>query len=506
MDFGGLTRGMYNTSTVALATLTTKEKLIDLSVSPFAQEDFGVVPAIEFDLLYPGYIQVTVKSNQGVLLDSLTGNEVPEFENNWEFFEPGKYFFSWGMFDRIGKHNEVNSWVGIFEGGSLDVPGANYDLLAPPGQTSALTRTGAFWDEYSIGQGFYAHNLFKKVYSSYNFNVRYRDLTRVNFPTEDVVKNIRPIYLSLHKQGDGVVLTDRPFESISLLPQSSFHDPTAGQLSTLWWNNTQKIDLKERSFSFRTYGKFYTGQENNGLGLKVNLKEGIRFAPSGDKSRVCKLEVTRYIFTFAQTYLSRWEVTNINTGQGRYTSPKSDTFLIDSLEDNIISNDAFNYVIDGEDGLDLFIKPPPVGFYTPGIVNHLNNVLGEGIRFGEQTFIDKIYSLSVCHLHLFRFRATDMSGVRSDFKLSLLWLPAEVHNTKSDFDNDVAKTSPYGGDPYEAALFHSRGYAGEILYYDLPFHERDEFLPHAKNIKENTKLQVNSQSLMGVTVFGKYDG
>ena len=498
-DVGKLTRGLYATSTLAIATLNNTEGplLMDFCTSPYSQETLGVTPAIEFDLLFPGHVQVSVRSNEGNLLDSLTGAEAPQFENNWEFLQPGKYFFAWGMFDRLGRHNEVNSWISRYSGGPIDIPGAPLSALAPDDSITLdggrFSRPPAFgaW-EYLIGQGYYAQNQFKRQYSAHNFHVRYRDKSQEHFSGEDTIKGTRPIYLALRRDGRGVgVLSgQRTNERIIISDNSIMSKVGTG---TKWYNNTLATFLKPAWAS--TYKRFYSGEENEGRGLRINLKN--KFS---NVQRICKLKVERHIFTIVEKYYSGWKVGS--TG-GKYGDPITEPVLVDTLTDSLIDDTTFNYGIDGSSGLNIYLKAPDVGFLTPAIQGKINSQIGEGIgQVGGDIHPDIIYYIAVTHVHFIRCRATDMSGIFDDFNFSILWLPNQYHNTKADFLAGDTKKSLYDGQPFEAADFLPRGTFGAPVQFELPFRYSEAFPPFSY-VHEN-KLVLQPRHLVGITVYGKY--
>ncbi len=477
IDFGDLTRGMYSTPTRDLNVLPN---LVDVSISPYGTEMFGVTPAIQFELLFPGFVQVTVRSSEGNLLDSLTGQDVPNFDSNWDFLQPGTYFYSWGMTDRVGNHNEFHSSKRVRQGGTQDVPGIE---IAALGTIENFTTARG---DYTIGQGYYVQNLRTELYSKSLFYVRYRDLTQTHFSGEDSVSNARPIYSELRRWGSSLVEADKVREVIGATGSSQLIKTGT---ATLLYSSVLRQNIRTAFPS--TMKRFYDGQENNGLGLRINLKNDELV------KRLAKVKLTRYIGVFSEKLYS--PVVNWVTGE--LQSPRTATNVIEVIEEVLIEGDSFNHVIDSTNGLDVYLKPPRTGFFTPETIKYITTNTSSILHKGTASWREETWYIAICHLHFLRLTLTDVSGYTEDIKFVLHWIPKEILNTEADHAA-TPKTNPYDGNAYDGMAFKVRGWQNtSSVDLKLPFKPGDVFLPFSY-----FKLSsfVKNYHLRGIVVFGKY--
>lgn len=490
-------RGLYNTATISdLAPYVNKA--VELQYNPYMSEDFGLSPSVSFDLINSGFVRVGVYSSTGDKVDVLTGNKTDSSEG-WAYLEPGTYFYNWGCLDRYGQYNEANT--GFFQrSGSKDY---DFPYLGVSNLGEWYPYFGAVSDtasQYKVGADRYVMNRSRTKYGQFYLSVQYRN-------RDGGVKGIKAIdgspsiYTVLRITGNSILTvseTDGIHEEFRVVPSDSELDNTT--LSTLWYSNTLSRNVVSSIrplTATATYRRYYTGIENDGLGVKFVLKN------QHAKNRIVDIEVKRYIFTFLRNY--REEAT-INSAGG-YSSYALGAVIemVDRIADTVIESGGFTWKVNKENGVDVFIKQPEISFISPALGAKLDYYLYDaGKSIGGNFYKDKVISLSVSHLHCFQIITTDFSGQRQGFNRSLWWVAPNFHNTEVNFSGGNPK-KPYNGiTSAEKIVFSGRGHHYNRHYHSLGGLPSGVYPSVVVDWDSDNKNVVMTEGIYGVLIHGDY--
>lgn len=455
--FQNLDRNLFGTP-----TLNFVPEKVEGQISPYSSEEFGINPAISFDLVYPGFVRVIVQDHTGALLDVLSVDGSKTFEDDWVALPPGSYRYSWPMLDRSGKYNETNAGAFALSGTSSDSASTRPSLLGQFLTTfhvagKSYGSTGIDGEAYKMGGGgFYVHNMFDRKQGEFNFVVQYLDISGDFFTSIQTMPQVQKIYTILRERShtptgnDPNTSRDQDNESLNVGINSSL-DPSS--LSFLWWSQRENAHILPRGGipgpQATDFALKYLGNETDGVGLgaKFTIKNEFPVA------RLAKLEVTRYITTFVKlnfdvTYFDRatGETLNINRGM---------VYVIDAaLEDPIIEGSGFDYRIDGSNGIVVYVQGPRfVPFITAGMALTLGADKPPDIGFSDTDVVTIKYR-AVSHVHTIVFRATDFSGRISVYKRSLFWVAPAFHNTITDWSSGNPKAGWKEGEFNDSIWFN----------------------------------------------------
>ena len=277
IKFSGITRQMYDTPLEDWATLVQQEisqRRVNAEISPYITEEKGITPNVQFSLLYPGFVKISVIDPSQNIIDVLTGDRTPDYDKGWEFLSPGNYYFSWGMLDRNGIYNKLNFGRYEFDGQSQDVPGA-VDL----GEFENYQ--GPYNEKYTLdGPGYYVHNKGKFLPKSgkFKFKLEYLDPNSQYFTTKQTLVSDKYVNTIIYNDRNKIIESPR----IHINHTSVYSPDTVSTIDnsisypTLWWNETHQKYLapykNQRLVGSALYRRRYSGSENNGKGLKVLIK------------------------------------------------------------------------------------------------------------------------------------------------------------------------------------------------------------------------------------------
>lgn len=493
---GGLTRSKFNTpqlTTTELGYIKANQngytnKQFMLSMSPYLSEEEGISPSISFDLFFPGFIQISVRDEDNNIVDMLTGNEAINEDSNWVYLEPGTYTYSWGMLDRVGRHNEINSGVFQYSGGIEDVPNANQSLgrWVNWGDTRVNEADIDYSDEkYIIKGNFYACNTRGQVKSIYIIRIRYKNRRRFISKTEQTIDVKNPIILAIRGGGP---LVPRVSGNGNVIEQL---DITNSTRDTLTRSYIVSPDTWGRTWADKDSIKFYTGLENGGLGYKITLKNLLT-----NTDRLLKLHIKRYIFTSIRANVNlRLPGGNLSDGftiAGKLALVPNTTtidnqgqtpYWCDAIEEDVVDTKSYEYKIGSKD-LDIYLGPPKVcGFITPNLAHDINillrgsykangvfyDIYGARYELANRVLGMRAKNIGICHFHLIDVKATDFSGRHTRYRFNMHWI-----------SGDFTDSSVYPR--YYMLMNYSKGHAFLINDYfpywnnfGWPIHNSTEF-------------------------------
>ena len=489
ITLGDLTRGMFNTSeNVDMSAYYYKA--VELQTSPYITEEYGIAPAVQFDLLLPGFVRVLIYNDMGQLVDIISGNTAPDGPAGWEYLGPGTYTYTWGMLDRIGVHNETNFGAFQYSGShALDLPYLDAGNLG-----NWTDHAGPYYDPFKIGTGFYAWNRQSKKYGKFIFSVQYMDPQGIyTKKTMTLDKGIQPIHSVLRPTGSGVNhYTDGIMEEFRF---SSDSDYNSTGLATLWWSQSKGDYVKSNSSwtrcSEEKYRRFYTGDENGANGLAFDIKN------LHNVKRIVSLSVERTMFVILNRHFSYM----------RSTKERQDTThieLADVVTEDLSSDNDFTHIIDGSGTTFYAGRPKVTPFITPKASSIIHSWINEPrkvtLRSGIEYHKDINYYIGVSHLHLFKIEARDMSGKKHAFYRTIWWVPSEVLNTKDDYISGNVKQVYEGHDceSFVSDLLYGASKPDIVLYNDS-----QEDMPYVA-ITSNNSVFLSGTGVYGVVVYGKY--
>jgi len=435
-------RGIYSTATQANTTHWEGQPA-NLSISPFISEETGQVPGVQFDLIMPGFIRVSVNDKANNLLDVLTANVVPEDNSGWVFVKPGRYYYSWGMFDRVGDHNVAN--------------------------TKKYRNKGI---EYKIGAGYYVENDLKssnvRTDSQFNFLLQFRD-NRRELILDQQSSTAGPIAISKYYENDSSLSPDIDG---SVIIRGSFQHPS-----------TYIHDLSNAYGSSGVLTSkacpYYTGSENNGSGARFYLWN-VSPSPSSEHKRIVDVQINRYIYLFGSAIV-----------HGDYTPDEMGTTgLVYSGKEEIF-NDTL--VFSG-DVKTVFIQPPrSLPFVTEKAWQFLS-------------FYPK-QAAAISHIHIFDVLTTDMSGRKSNCQFATCWIPVPFASGGiSQFGGPDPAVSYYY-DVIRFSDFDLGAKNIDLSGYENPYPSRDITGPFVQGpIKVQTEYTINNNGgiISTVTAPGLY--
>ena len=493
---GGLTRGMYNTSTIADIS-NYEHAAVELQISPYTTEEYGVGPSVGFDLIAPGYVKVDVLSDLGVVVDTPTNAE--DANDGWVFLEPGSYIYTWGCLDRYGVYNESNSgYFGKSGSQTYDTPTQSTDVL---GDWNPFFGPMMYPDDqYKVGADRYVVNRARSKYGKFSFDVRYRDPSSQITNEIKKVSGIKPIHTVMRITGNSIAFdstTDGIHEEFRLNTTSDISDSTLG---TIWYSDTvgRVISNVNALTASPNYRRFYTGSENGGVGFKINIKN------KHVRDRIVDVEVVRYVFSFIRIYRERYKISQ--TDGARWVT-ETGIELVDSGTDTIIPSGDFSWNVDDANGLDLYIPAPIEGFITPALSARIDKALNEDSNglTGDFNRKDRIKSLAVAQVHCFEIRTTDFSGFKDALRRSVWYVGDEFINTESEFLAGTQKISAFDGvNPYESMVFTWRDTVTNNVYSMLGMLPGTGYKEVIVTYDENTRNALYTEGIYGVKIYGDY--
>jgi len=423
----GLKRGIYQTATINILS-TYKLLPVEMQVSPYAVEEFGQSPSVQFDLIAPGYVRIKVVDHMGVLVSYLTGSaSVIDDSTGWEYLDTGKYTYTWNMIDDVGTHNLKNSGFYKYETDSVkDLPGGSTGILDEWREYFGSV-TGVGDTQYTIQTGgYYVYNVKKEKYGRFYFILEYRDLTKT-FSTELItVSNLPQINSVIRIRGFGVSevngidekITFEPHNSHNIIPYRTYKgfENTKHDLMTVNWAAAGRhllTDLYNPSNGYNEYYcDFYTGQENDGKGLRISLKGHY------DVSRIVNLDITRYVYVF-RMHIYSGDVAGSTTSLVQQ---------IASYEDKITDGSGFFNLITGSNEYDtIYLKAPAIPWIPDSEITTVNGVKTYTI-LGALSGNAKSYKIAYAHLHVIKIIATDFAGQKSVIGKSIWYVSPSRYN------------------------------------------------------------------------------
>jgi len=455
ITFTDLTRGMFNTSTIADFSVLVGNpdaKFIETQISPYVTEEFNVQPAVEFDLLFSGQVKVLVRNHMGVIVDILTGTPNTYTDTaGWDSFQPGKYSYTWGMIDAAGRHNQENCGSYGRQGGhSYDFPSYGDD----PNSLARLTNNNhknyrwkpdissvrAKWIDsdhqsvniapYRPGQGYYVWNKSEEKYGQFYFEVQYRDPTKQLVTEVLSIPNLRKIHTVMRPQGyniswgsDGIFEEFRHTDTDGGGARASGIDYTSLSES---WRRAPGIDLKIRDMH-PDYHYYYSGTENDNKGLRYVVKSKFNV------DRIVNLTVERKILVFLYHYAMWTQEDWMNPGGDDYENPTYSTYrtgkvdLVQVYEDPLEIQQSHTWTINQDRDIEVYLGAPELPYITPEAENK----------------IKAIYDLvGMTHVHALKLTITDFSGRkhvlgRSVFYRAPSFLATDNNQTRGYHDGTV---------------------------------------------------------------------
>lgn len=354
-------RGIYTTAT---QTITAFEGTpVNLSVSPFVSDESGQLPGVQFDLIMPGFIRVSVGDKLGNLIDVLTGNVVPEENSGWVFVKPGRYYYTWGMLDRVGTHNLANTKNYLHKG-----------------------------TEYKIGSGYYVENdKPNRENSEHYFVLQFNDSRRELF-LDQQTHTSQPVSIAKYYENDSSLVPDIDG---SVIVRGSFTNPVSGGDDL---SGARDLGYISSDHSLSQQCAYYTGSENNGAGARFYLWNTSP-VPASLHQRVVDVQINRYMYVVSSFIM-----------HGNYTPEEMGLTGIASTGKEEIFKDTL--VFDGEVKT-VFVQPPrSFPFVTEKLANA--SYPGSYVNF---------HALAVSHVHIFEVVATDVSGRKSHNEFAVCWIP-----------------------------------------------------------------------------------
>lgn len=501
ISLGDLKRGMYNTATLADVSTYLNQK-VEMQFSPYLTEEYSIAPSVGFDLIAPGYVKISVSSKTGDLVDTPTGGD--NDNEGWAYLEPGSYIYSWGCLDRYGAYNESHSGYFQRSGSKVyDTPMTGVsnlgDWIPWFGQTSNNAE-----GSYKVGADRYVVNQSRTRYGQFSFDVRYRDPSGLITKDIKTISGLRDVHTVRRITGNSISPvsdTDGIFEEFKIaIPESEIDYDT---IATIWYSQTLgTLESNVRQLTAQAYyRRYYTGQENNGLGAKINIKN------KHNQSRIVDVEVKRYVFVFLRIYRERYRYF---AQTGASWKPETLIGLVDSGVETIIPFGDSAWEVDDVKGLDLYIPSVSEGFITRKALARINQAIHEDNNglLNDYYQKDRIKSIAISHLHCFDITTVDFAGFKDYFKRSMWYVDPAFNNTKADFDSGNAKLSGFDiGDPkpYEKMIFTWRD-----TINSTPAFQFIDQLPGGQYTSvvvaydENNPHAVFSEGIYGVKIFGDY--
>lgn len=429
----GLTRGMYATSTLEDGFDDYIGTRVYMDYSPYLSEEEGLIPMLEFDLLYPGAVRVSVTNRNATPVEVLTSPSSSDNPNEgWKQLELGRHRFSWGALDRLGAHNSSHSgrwsWTdSIGKTGYIRLKKLRQDGTEIVTDTTDVLDTLQNWkiypikspvfDSYSIdpadwrpyfgsssytqlrytvGKDFYAHNLSQIRYGSFGFNVQYKNYEGLFGGTSRLTKDIQPIYTRLYHGRE---------DNFTFSAESSIN---VSSLSTLWWNQPQGEHVVNAEDSRLSARRFYTGEEYDGVGYGLKFI----FANKYPSRRIVNVLVTRYIIIMC------------NNSPIGISDRDSVVLAGGRVLEEAIGDSGFTTSVDNSE-FTIYTGLPKVEFITDDVAKHIEQ--------GNRGYVS--------HVHLFKVVVTDMSGRQQTYYKSVYWLPVSYLNTREMWANGEQQKS-----------------------------------------------------------------
>lgn len=491
IEYGELNRGCYARASLSAATLNTFVSTpIDTCISPYSSEMHGITPGVQFDLIVPGQVKIDVYAPDGNILDTITGNENPSRLTGYEYLSPGRYYYSWGMLDRVGLYNLNNSGKFVYQNSDSDIPACSVSSLGD------WELYGPYYDRKPIGGGFYPQNKKKFRYGSFGLYMRYLDVTQTYFDSIKVVEPKERINTCINPDGSGVALADRLYESISVT--GTF---VSSDMSTMWWNEFKQCYINPinvviswvfggASALIEEEKYFFTGEENDGRGVRIKINN------IGNVDRIAKVDVSRRIFVSRQLFREPDSSNNV---------PYTETNDIEIITDTMASGITMN--IDSVDGLTVYVtSPEQESFLTTAV---LSDLASYGMVVSERYVLSEtnpaLLWYAVSHLHLIDILVTDMAGMQSRARVSAFYVPKEFLNTREDFINGVAKVSVLDGvNPYTMVNFASKGWEDSPSWrWVVESGNEPKYKEIASWDSGSKEHYVYNTEVMGVVVYGR---
>lgn len=460
VKYKNITGSMYNSTEVSDPdSLALKPMLA--GVSPYITEEFGILPAVEYSLLFPGYVRVTVRSEDGTAVDVLTGNTQFGATDGWEYREPGSYYDAWGIIDRSGVYNENNH--GRFErSGSpiSDQPHLSISVLG-----AWQNYHGPANDTYRIGGGYYASNRIRDRVGKFYFDVEYLDNTNIIFSGSKVLANKTPITTHLFIDGQ-VALSDQTLESIYINNKTDL--VRISGTPTLMWSQSQAKNLTGNGSFGSLYRQYYTGEENSGQGIIIPITNAYN-------KRIVNAGIKRYTFLFVDKYYDVFQTVLSGQKQWVRNSHKVAKHPYIYVED-ILTKGKETFIIDSTQTNGILV-PPPENFLTPQMRTDIENILKLN-QFQEQQVV---HYLAISQLHVFVIDLEDQSGRRDSYKFSIWYIGKGFDYTQAEWARHLDS-----GDPFSLQNNYD-------FYHPNP-HEKVLLLGYDKEVAGNVVLEVDSLS------------
>lgn len=487
-----LRRGMYNTATLAdLATY--RYQRVEMQFSPYLTEEYNIGPSVGFDLIAPGHVRVAVLSQTNDLVDVPTN--ASNTNSEWVFLQPGSYLFSWGCLDRYGAYNEANGGYFVYSGNqTYDTP------MTSPGQMFGwFPFFGTYADQYKVSSDRYVVNRAQSKYGQFVFDVQYKDPTgQITKETKKLfgLKNVHTVMRvtnpNTYPGGTGI------HEEFRVSSASEVDYTTLG---SIWYSQTlgrNIVSNLNQSTYQQTYRWYYTGDENDGLGAKINIKN------EHAQTRIIGVELKRYVFSFIRVYRERYKYSQQD---GARWVPETVIELVDAGEEVVIPAGNFSWQADGIKGLDVYVPKATEGFITQAMTARIDRALhsdNNGLQ-GDYFRMDRVKTISVSQLHCIEIKTTDFSGYKDTFRRSLWYVAPEFHNTEADFTSGNPKISAYdpSGLPFEDMVFRWKDSTGPAFIFldQLPGGQYRNIVVSYNDAHPHA---VYTEGIYGVKIFGVY--
>jgi hypothetical protein len=447
-----LKRGIYQTATI---NVLSAHKLlpVEMQINPYAVEEFGQSPSVQFDLMAPGYIRVKVVDHMGVLVSYLTGSaSIIDDSTGWEYLDTGKYVYTWNMTDEVGTHNLKNSGFFKYETDSVkDLPKNGISILDEWREYFGSS-TGEGDTIYTIQTGgYYAYNVKKEKYGKFYFILEYRDLTKTFSKELITVSNLPQINSVIRIRGFGVAEANgidekimfEPHNNHSIIPYRTYKgfENTKYDLMTVNWEAAGRhllTDLYNPTNGYNEhYCDFYTGQENDGKGLRISLKGHYNI------SRIVNLDIKRYI------YVLRLHIYDT------LSSPRVVKAMVEQIasykEDVTEGNGFFNSIKGSNEYDTIYLKAPAISWIPDSEMTTINGVKTYNI-LGQNTGNVKSYKVAYAHLHVIKIIATDFAGQKSIIGKSIWYISPSRYNPWGTSTANLLR-NPLNNTVFEAIQF-----------------------------------------------------
>jgi len=484
VQYGQLTRGVYNTVSEAI----NSTKKVEGFISPYSQEDHGIVPLIQFDLLLPGEVKLEVRNHVGVLLYTLTGTDGDVESKRWDKLPAGASNpYSWNMIDNHGEHNSIN--VGAFASAgdnTLDIVGANPNTLGKWNNFYGGNFRDHNWPtpvtlprylhlKRKIDTaGWYAANKMKQTYGEFTVTISYRDLSGQYLKNRRQVPRIvdQKIYTTLRHTGtlvDPRAGTQGVVEEFSPSPLSGFvaatRDATTGlyeagaayNVATLWYHYQTRAPFKTKSGWSRNespaFRAYYTGDDTYRANGETFPNTGLLFAFSNThpQKRLVRVIGKMIVYTFGVGYLHHHYIQE-GRGGAEWTTTTMLKHVSKGVEFPLDIPIQPLFMAGSNDTRPSYLSiPAPAGIsFIHGLETHINDFsqrkrasnssydYGSGLN--TTTTTTPMY-YAVCQLHVVQLEVTDMSGRTYHMWTSIFYVPPEFDTTPGNETDGLANGS-----------------------------------------------------------------